>query len=101
MESIRQVFEFALGELAPAPELAPAVAWSLAAGAALAPRARCLSLRDGVLTLEPAAPEAQRQIRSVERELLRELNRMLGPAAVRRLEFAPRPQEHSHATEAR
>lgn len=92
MESLRAILEN-LPRAAPAtpptetaPGLAPALAWTLAAGPALAPRARCLGLRDGVLRLETGGDDGlRRQIESVAPELLRALNAMLGPGQVQRI----------------
>ncbi|HXE30228.1 MAG TPA: DciA family protein [Terriglobales bacterium] len=77
-------------ELLPTPpELAPVLAWSLAAGPALAPLAQCRGLRDGVLTLLPADAAARRQLASVTPELLLSLNRTLGAGRVQRLQLLP------------
>ena len=70
-----------------AEELGPALAWTLAAGPALAGRAACRGLRGGVMRVEAGDETVQRQIESVAPELRRALNRMLGEGRVERLQF--------------
>ena len=72
------------------PALAAPLAWTLAAGPELAPRARCVGLAGGALRLAPVDAAARAQIASVEKELLTVLRRMLGPEC-RRIEFLPCP----------
>lgn len=61
------------------------LAWGLAAGPALADRARLLPGAGGVWRVRPADDGARTQIASVLPELVESLNRVLGPGSVTRI----------------
>jgi hypothetical protein len=89
MKALRDI----LGETVartPDPALAAPLAWMLAAGPELAPRAHCQGLAGGALRLRPVDGAARAQIASVEKELVAALRRTLGPECVR-VEFLPCP----------
>jgi len=70
------------------PELAPALAWTLAAGPVWAARAHFMELRGGAMHLRADDAETRRQLASIAPELCRSLNQMLGARRVQRLEIA-------------
>ncbi|MGH9519660.1 MAG: DciA family protein [Terriglobales bacterium] len=66
------------------------LAWALAAGPRLAPRARCLELRAGILHLElvaGASASTRSQIDSIRGELVAALQRTLGDERIRSLQL--------------
>lgn len=67
-----------------------ALAWAVAGGPRLAPRARCRELRAGVLYLEITADAnggTRRQLESVRGELLAGLQRTLGRDRIQNLQI--------------
>ncbi|MGH9481374.1 MAG: DciA family protein [Terriglobales bacterium] len=88
MEPLRDILALVPAEAAELPPaLPPALAWQLAAGPELGGRSRCLGLSGGRLRVQADDAATASQARSVEPELRRELNRMLGAGAVASLEI--------------
>lgn len=85
----------AAGEAGGTPALAPALAWTLAAGPLLAAEAQCLGLHRGVLTLAVADASSQARIEGVLVELRRALEQMLGSGQVQKLHFVINPEGHA------
>ncbi len=63
------------------------LAWPLVAGQTIASRTRPLECEDGVLTVEVLDPAWLPQLQGIQRELLAELARFVGPGRVNRLEL--------------
>lgn len=86
---MRDILRLAVGAIPNAEDgVTAALAWALAAGAMLGPRAECVEVRDGVLWLRAKDADAQGAINSISGDLCRSLNRSL-PNSIRRIAFLP------------
>lgn len=74
------------------PELRACAAWKVAAGKKIAEHTRAMALVRGKLVVQVEDPVWQRQLNTLSRTLVSNLERVLGEAMVTDIDFRPMPR---------